>query len=975
MNKKRERKMKKEVLVFVVLTFCLLIPSFAPLASAAGQPPINTSTFYEGTTAWGPVDADPVFAYDTQSEQLLFNAYQNLIAFHGELYYQFDPVLATNIPTRQDITLTVQSTSAVGLDPTGSTWTDGTKTYTITGWTDELMNGFGSGDAVRMTDGTTWRTWTADVVSGISPTMTMQLWRGSYVFNIRTSPMINFYTSTGAVYDTFGLKDAVYCLQRLMVFDKIGYPSWMFDKPLFDVADHTQWDNSTVMELAHLINDAIVGDFVANALTINIGDHFPDNLFKQVLANTWGSIYSSKYFKDQSNWDGDLFTTTKYGEPIPDWWIDWANQGLGLSASALHAGTADAGLDVPAPTSYCGSGPYYVGAVDPVEYKVILQRNPSFWMGWPAPGCASYLDTVEIGYISDWTTRKADFLGGFIDTCYVPRANMFDLLDNTTKNPLVPAVKTISNILPALSIDSIQFQFLIDPTSSYIGTGGMPGGIPVDFFNNTHTRRAFAYSFNWSTYGQQAFYGESDYRENPLALGLYPDYYNSSIPGYYESLAAAEAELKAAVVDGQNVWNTGFTLTMTYDAGSDERGTACLMISNFFATLSTYDGRYGNPFTVKVASIGSNYVGLAQAGELPIYAAGWKADFADADDFLRPYMYSTGALAYYQGYTADNGWGIWKDVIVDTAVLTPDGPARQALYNQLQMIYYNDCPSFLIVQPRGRRFQWYWVKGWYYDAVYPSDCYYQMFKAEYSWFDVSGPTPGVPDGHVNVYDYNWSVLHFNAKAPIPGVPIDPKWIGVYGCGACDVIGDRKVDAKDIIAIAQSSDNVRVQELDSAKTIIGQGYEGNLSVTVSCRTFLSWDFNVTTYANTAIIAALNFDFTGTGVQSQAFVWNASGFAYGNYTLEACADVSAEMQTGDDNYTCTYSVHVGVPGDVSSTTPGVYDGVTNMKDIAYMVAVFNTRPGSANWNPNADVDNDGICNIRDIAICVAYFNQHE
>ena len=103
---------------------------------------------------------------------------------------------------------------------------------------------------------------------------------------------------------------------------------------------------------------------------------------------------------------------------------------------------------------------------------------------------------------------------------------------------------------------------------------------------------------------------------------------------------------------------------------------------------------------------------------------------------------------------------------------------------------------------------------------------------------------------------------------------------------------------------------------------------------------------------------------------------NGITHGNYTISATAGpVPGETDTANNNYTCPIPVHVGVPGDVSSTTPGVYDGVDNMKDIAYMVTLLNTKPGSPNWNPNADMNNDGVVNMRDIAIAVAYFNQHE
>jgi hypothetical protein len=48
---------------------------------------------------------------------------------------------------------------------------------------------------------------------------------------------------------------------------------------------------------------------------------------------------------------------------------------------------------------------------------------------------------------------------------------------------------------------------------------------------------------------------------------------------------------------------------------------------------------------------------------------------------------------------------------------------------------------------------------------------------------------------------------------------------------------------------------------------------------------------------------------------------------------------------------------------------------MKDIAYLVILFNTKPSSSNWNPNADVDNNGVVNMIDIAIAILNYNKHE
>ena len=171
-------------------------------------------------------------------------------------------------------------------------------------------------------------------------------------------------------------------------------------------------------------------------------------------------------------------------------------------------------------------------------------------------------------------------------------------------------------------------------------------------------------------------------------------------------------------------------------------------------------------------------------------------------------------------------------------------------------------------------------------------------------------------------------------------------------------------------------DVAVTNVASSKTVVGQGYGTNISVTVENRGDFPEDFNVTTYANATTAAALTFSLTSGSNQSKIIVWNTTGFAYGNYTLKAVADtVPGETDIANNNYTCGTPVHVGVPGDVSSTVPGVYDGVTNMKDVAYLLSLFNTKQSSPNWDTKADINNDGVCNMRDVAIAIFYFNKHE
>ena len=163
----------------------------------------------------------------------------------------------------------------------------------------------------------------------------------------------------------------------------------------------------------------------------------------------------------------------------------------------------------------------------------------------------------------------------------------------------------------------------------------------------------------------------------------------------------------------------------------------------------------------------------------------------------------------------------------------------------------------------------------------------------------------------------------------------------------------------------------------SKNVVGQGYNLNINVTAANQGDYEETFNVTVYANTTVIGTqiVNNLFNGTSTVL-AFTWNTTSVAYGNYTISAYAEpVPNETYVADNNVTCIAPVHVGVPGDISGPAQGVYDGTTNMRDVNYLILLFNTNPSSPNWKPNADINNYATVNMRDIQIAILNFNKYE
>jgi peptide/nickel transport system substrate-binding protein len=776
-----------------IMLVTLLVPTFAPSAKAA-QPPVDTTTMYVGTIGWGPRRADSVRAYDTGSGELIFNVYDTLIFTKGELYWEFVPMLATNVPSRTegtivDVEKTVTSTDVNLTDPTGSTWSDGS---TCIGWVDNIADGtLGKGDVIYMVepDGS-YRTWMVKVFSA-GPPVSVTLTRQKWIFHIRTTDAagnpIYFVDEGGSVVDTFDVYDAEYSFKRGLVQDQYGSPMWMYYKPLFDQMNSDPWDTgdpADAMKLAHLIDNAI--EVSGNDLIINLGINFPEIAFKQILSQTWAAMVSKQFSISIGCWNGNLYEDTD-GNGYPDWF-----------ETIRHASRSpyDKTATIPRPPGvtftngyrYVGTGPYRIITFDATNKIVEMVKNDYYWGGW----AGKHLNKIVIRYIDAWSARRDAFLAGEIDVCAVPRANMFELLDPVTGEPTTPGIITIKKISPALSMDALHFTFTVDPTSPYVAKRTDTGEILPNFFNDTHVRKAFAYAFDHVAYIKDAWFNEAIWRNNMLVYGLVPDYYDPTTGGYDIDRAKAIQELRAVrFPDGKTLYETGFTLGLAYNTGNDQRRIACEMIQAFFASL-------GSQFQITIYEIDwPTYLDMFEAFQLPIWSIGWLADFADADNFARPYMHSNGDFAYYQNYTADNGWGSRKDTIIDLALKTPDGPDRAALYKELQQIYYNDVPFLPIDIPIGRRWCWYWVKGWYYNALYPAQYYYSMYKENTCWYNISGPTPGVPDDVTNMRDVTYLLLHFNAKAPEPGKPVDPRWVGTYGVGGVDPYGDRVCNMRDV----------------------------------------------------------------------------------------------------------------------------------------------------------------------------------
>jgi len=152
-----------------------------------------------------------------------------------------------------------------------------------------------------------------------------------------------------------------------------------------------------------------------------------------------------------------------------------------------------------------------------------------------------------------------------------------------------------------------------------------------------------------------------------------------------------------------------------------------------------------------------------------------------------------------------------------------------------------------------------------------------------------------------------------------------------------------------------------------KTVVGQGTLVKINVTIANQGVFTEIFNVTVYANSTSIASQAGTLTSGNSTTVTFTWNTTGFAKGYYTIKATADtVPGETDTTDNTYTFG-TVVVSIIGDVNG------DKIVDVFDLIKVGIAFGSKPGDAEWNPNADLREDNLIDVYDLIRVAIHFGE--
>jgi hypothetical protein len=330
-------------------------------------------------------------------------------------------------------------------------------------------------------------------------------------------------------------------------------------------------------------------------------------------------------------------------------------------------------------------------------------------------------------------------------------------------------------------------------------------GIPPDIFSDVNVRRGFAYAFNYTGWLATAMLNEGTQPADPVIKGLAYDNvannkYSYKLHGpysaeYYLKLAwgGSDPDNDGIVAPGDegDLWNGGMSFTIPYNTGNVPRELAAKEIAQKVNSLNP------SKFFLKslVQNWGSQIYPALVASELPIFFMGWSADSTDPHNFVFEFMQSSGTYPQYQRYSNAR-----VDQLVESGIDTPDDSApyqgeldkatydelkvafnnwpnippdtrwpRRSIYYELQAIYYEDTPSIPLVQQFGRHYEQAWMRGWYYNPLYPGIYAYHLWKALTHFGDVSSPTHyGIADGIVDLFDSAFISAHWSFPTTLYG---------------------------------------------------------------------------------------------------------------------------------------------------------------------------------------------------------------
>ena len=543
----------------------------------------------------------------------------------------------------------------------------------------------------------------------------------SWVFNVRKG--VSFHEG-----GTLEPHDVAYTLHRSMLQGRIDGFQWILYESFFggnlamasskDFAaaftGKDAFENLAPEDLAKVceaVKATVVADDAAGTVTFNLKQPVPWFL---TLTSTqfMGGIVDKEWMIENGDWDDDCAT-----------WQTWADP------SAEETILYDKGN---------GTGPYKLDHWTPGEETVIVAfenywRTEPMWEGGPSG--PARIKQVVLKNVPEWGTRLAMLEAGdadwiYADESYRPQLDQYtktrcdDAGQCTEINPngYILAYRGLPS--PQLTPAQLNWRINTEGGNPFVGSGQLDGnGVPAEFFNDIHIRKAFSYCFNYDALIDDALVGEGVQAQGPIIAGMlgYRDgekpLYNYDPDKCVEEFKLADADKDGILAgeDPDDVWERGFYMQVAYNQGNDTRRLSAEILKASVEAV--------NPsFNVQVLAMPwPVLLSQRRAGKLPVYIGGWIEDYHDPHNWVGPFLYSQGAYGRVINMTADLAQQF--DELVLKGAAETDQEARRKIYQEIQLKAQEEAVVVWMYQNLDGMFFQQWIKGFYFNPAYQEPSY------------------------------------------------------------------------------------------------------------------------------------------------------------------------------------------------------------------------------------------------------------
>ncbi len=473
---------------------------------------------------------------------------------------------------------------------------------------------------------------------------------------------------------------------------------------------------SQLKDVCEQVKAKVVSDDEAGTVTFHLAQITPW-IMDLMARNYMGMIVDQEWMVKNGDWDGSCDTWTKWADPPAE--------------ETLLFNKAN------------GTGPYKLDHWTPGE-EIVLVANEGYWRTEPmwegGPSGAPQIKRVVFKNIPEWDTRLAMFEAGDADWIYVPpedRAQLYPYAkeycskDGATCEEANPQgyIRVLRDLLPT-SATAAQFnwQINVEGGNPYIGSGALDGnGIPSDFFQDIHIRKAFNYCFDFQAMIKNALFGEGIQAQGPIPKGM-RGYREGEAPLYSYDPAKCEEEFKLADVnkngkpaseDPQDVWDMGFYMQIPYNTGNDTRRLPAEIIKAGIEAV--------NPkFSVQVLAMPWPVMLESRRQRmLPVYVGGWGESYHDPGYWVQPFLYSEGSYGRVINMTDD--YQAKYDQWIFDEVMETDPEKRRPIFETIQLAVQEDAVNIWMYQSTYMIPVQLWIKGVYYNPAY------MYWQEAYSW--------------------------------------------------------------------------------------------------------------------------------------------------------------------------------------------------------------------------------------------------